>query len=518
MGTISRRSYFGSTAAVLCGLLAAACDPFGSSRVAGESGRLAGPAPEQPARRKGPLAIRVLYGPWQGPLFTAVTSYVLNAAGQRITPQEELYRSTAFAAFRDRYPDSSVELGVVNDPLLVAEATHAAGEAPDIFQLDDRRGTDMIRRGAVARLDGRVRQWSGHADLVRPAWEAGRAGRHQWGLPLCTFVYTCYFDAAVLQEVGIARLPETWEQLLAVADRSTVVVRGQRLARQGMTTPDSQWFWWLLQSMGATLYEYGKARLADGEAETALRFLRDLHRAVQPPGVTPLPKPRGFVPDGLESVRLWEAGQVAHAWASRLPPRSAESARQHRSQVLARLLPQAPPTAGQPRSIPTVPAEASPFPSPDRYVVGTPPVPDKLYTLPGGRQVPPLVHTHSAVLHLSARSAHPDEAWELLTMLLEPDTLYKFNTLRQSLPPRQSILGRGYLQDRKMQQIIALWLRYGRPPFNPPDYRAVARAINELFLEVVRRGRDPRRTVREFAGWLDEIAARADPPYAGTTR
>ncbi|MDE2992712.1 MAG: extracellular solute-binding protein, partial [Chloroflexota bacterium] len=333
MGTIGRRSYFYGTVAALGGLLAAACDPFGSSRGAGESGRLAGPAPGQPARRKGPLAIRVLYGPWQGPLFTAVTSYVLNAAGQRIAPQEELYRSTAFAAFRDRYPDSSVELGVVNDPLLVAEATHAAGEAPDIFQLDDRRGADVIRRGAVARLDGRVRQWSGHADLVRPAWEAGRAGRHQWGLPLCTFVYTCYFDAAVLQEVGIARLPGTWEQLLTVADRSTVVVRGHRLARQGMTTPDSQWFWWLLQSMGATLYEDGKARLADGEAETALRFLRDLHRAVQPPGVTPLPKPRGFVPDGLESVRLWEAGQVAHAWASRLPPRSADSARQHHSQV-----------------------------------------------------------------------------------------------------------------------------------------------------------------------------------------
>ena len=103
-----------------------------------------------------------------------------------------------------------------------------------------------------------------------------------------------------------------------------------------------------------------------------------------------------------------------------------------------------------------------------------PPVPGKRYALPGSRKAAPLVHTHSAVLHLSSQSEHPDPAWELLTLLLEPDTLYEYTNIREAIPPRKSIFGRGYLDNPKTQEIIALWLRYGRPPFDPPLYARVS--------------------------------------------
>ena len=60
-----------------------------------------------------------------------------------------------------------------------------------------------------------------------------------------------------------------------------------------------------------------------------------------------------------------------------------------------------------------------------------PPVPGSMrYALPGARSVPPLVHAHTAVLHVSTQSAAPDDAWELLTILLEPETLYSYTHLR----------------------------------------------------------------------------------------
>ena len=166
----------------------------------------------------------------------------------------------------------------------------------------------------------------------------------------------------------------------------------------------------------------------------------------------------------------------------------------------------------------TVQARQKLAPAPDDFVVGMPPVPGKRYALPGSRKAAPLVHTHSAVLHLSAQSEHPDLAWELLTLLLEPDTLYEYTNIREAIPPRKSIFGRGYLDNPKPQEIIDLWLRYGRPPFDPPLYDRVSYWTHHTFWETVIRQKDPRAAVDKLVEKLDEFAAKADPPYTGTTR
>ena len=151
-------------------------------------------------------------------------------------------------------------------------------------------------------------------------------------------------------------------------------------------------------------------------------------------------------------------------------------------------------------------------------MVGTPPVPGKQYVLPGSREAAPLVHTHSAVLHLSAQTEQSDSAWELLTLLLKPDTLYEYTNIREAIPPRKSLFGRGYLDNSKTQEIIALWLRYGRPPFDPPRYDRVNYWTHYTFWETVIRQRDPRTAVKELVKKLDEFAAKANPPFTGTTR
>ena len=235
----------------------------------------------------------------------------------------------------------------------------------------------------------------------------------------------------LLRALGILRLPTTWDDLLSVAAQSAKV-EGQQVVRQGLNSHDPQWFWWLLQSSGATLYRNGRAEFGV-EAEEVLSFLWQLYRAGLPEGVEP-PQAR-VLADEMEpyfdSLSLWRRGAVAHAWVPALPLLTYEELWQRRSKVLQRIDPYPPPDATpppgptlSPEEVATVQAWQAELPTPHDFVVGTPPVPGKQYALPGSRAAAPLVHTHSAVLHLSAQSEDSDRAWELLTLLLAPDTLY----------------------------------------------------------------------------------------------
>ena len=446
-----RRQYLIGSVATLGSVVAAACD-LGAAlppEAAPPSPRRA-PITALPTPRPGSVPIRVLFGPWPGLPYSEIPMTFYRSDHTVMTPQQALYRATAFATFRYRYADNHVVFETTHDPLSVLPAAHAADEAPDLFYMDDRRGRAVIRRGLAAPLNRRVRQWPDHTDFVRPALAAGQYNRQQWGLPLFTSVYSLYYNQALLRALGIPRLPTTWEDLLFVAEQSTRV-DGNRVVRQGVNRPDEQWFWWLLQSTGATLYEAGSAGFGS-EAEEVLLFLRQLYHAVQPPGIASPQSESGDV--GLFFTNhLWDTGQLAHAWLPVLPAearRRADSSRwtnpagssapSSRTRTITTV------STGE---VATVQALYRQAPPPEEIAVGGTPIPGNRYALPADRQASPLVHTYSAVLHLSSQSEHPDLAWELLTLLLEPDTLHEYANLRRAMPPRQSILRRGYLNHPK---------------------------------------------------------------------
>ncbi len=498
MMLLARRRYLIRSVASLSGIFCTAC-ALGEAPPPNVGPPLRRPAPtlSVPTQQRGPTAVQVLFGPWIGSMYERDDLLYQAQDGRSFYPHEELLRTTALATFQSRYPDSKLTFETTGDTVPALQRRQAAGTLPDLFEADDRRSADLLRAGAVQSVEGYVRNWPAASDFVRPAWNAGRSRSRQWGLPLFTFAYTLYFNSAVLREAGIPQLPITWEDLREVAARSKVV-NGTQLVRQGLNTPDVQWFWWLLQTMGATLYEAGEAGFTGGEAEAVLDFIKTLYATVRPSGVTrPPPAGEFFVYVGPEAARKnaapppleadswilggaealrWEHGQIAHAWLPLLPPH-----------------PDAEPTA---------------------VVVGTPPT-------PGGRDQTPLVHTHTALLHLSAQSSHPDQAWELLTLVMESDVLYEYTQRRRALPPRQSLLmlKQGYLAHANAQKVVELWLRYGRPPFNPPQYDATSAANNEAFRAVVvRQQQSPAAGAAELAKSLSKIAQEATPPFTGTTR
>ena len=364
-------------------------------------------------------------------------------------------------------------------------------------------------------------------DFVQPALLAGQTAGVQWGLPLFSQVYTLYFNRHVLRAAGIGQPPTTWGALLDTAYRSTLVKDGE-LVRAGLPAPHSRWFWWLLQLTGVTLYDGGQVPALENEAEVVLDWLRDLATAVQPAGVPPLERSKYF--PSVEDSASWHLGKVAHAWVPGLPPQHGDFLQRYKwhptSPPPQEVAPQqqATPSADVRKAMATAEAEqrraalsgpppaAAGRPTPGSTLIGVPPVPGSTrYALPGARAAP-LVHAHTAVLHVSTQSATPAEAWELLTMLLEPETLYSYTHLRWAVPPRQSILGRGYLQSANTQQMIALWLRYGRPPFDPPRYDQVSQAIEATFQAVVvSKQQAPGDGARKLVDELEKIVQAITP-------
>ena len=271
----TRRRFLNRSAAALGGILAAACSLTESLW----------PGTGPPLPRAAPVTLRVLYGPpWIGDVYTEIPMVYVGPDGRPETPGAEWFRTTVASAFMERYPESTVSYESHHDPLNRALELHRAGTAPDIFQTDDLRHADLIRRRLAHRLDGWVKQWRQTDDFVQPAWLAGQSEGVQWGLPLFSQVYTLYFNRHVLRAAGFGQPPTTWGKLLDTAYRSTLVRDGE-LVRAGLSAPHSRWFWWLLQLTGVTLYDGGQVPALENEAEVEQRRGRfPAHRRQRPGG------------------------------------------------------------------------------------------------------------------------------------------------------------------------------------------------------------------------------------------
>ena len=327
--------------------------------------------------------------------------------------------------------------------------------------------------------------------------------------------------------------------MLNTAYRSTLVSDGE-LVRAGFSAPHSRWFWWLQQLTGVTLYDGGQVPALAGEAEAVLAMLRDLDAAVRPSGVVSPERDQYIEPSSVDSGH-WYLGKAAHAWVPDLPPQHDEFLQRHSwkpsSPPLREAAPQqqdAPPSADVRKAMATAEVEQR------RAVLSGPPPAaagrhhagihaDRRAPGAGQHALRAAGWTRRArrwsmprppVLHVSTQSAASDNAWELLTMLLEPETLYSYTHLRWAVPPRKSMLDRGYLQSGNTQQMVDLWLRYGRPALQSPALRCrSAQAIEATFQAVVvRKQQAPGDGVQKLVEQLEKIARAITPTYTGTTR
>ena len=392
-----------------------------------------------------------------------------------------LWEREAFAAFLQRWPGSSLVRIAGGNPFDRLLTLHAAGSAPDLYQGGDTWTYDVARQQLALPLDGRLQAWREAADFAPAAMRSAQLHGKQWGLPWFITARTMYLRKRVLDEVGFTRPVTTWEDWIEVARASTRVQDG-RVVRQGFRSMGEGdawwWFFWLLQTLQVPLYKEGKVGFMGGEAELVLSFGLDLDAAVAPPGVDRLQLA------GAEVGPEFVAGTVPHTWVHLGPLQQVQQA------------------------------------SPQDYeamVINVPPVPGNVrYRVPGNKTVPPYVFTDNALAFVSVQSRAPDHAWELLKLLVQPDTFLEFNRLRGRLPPRQSLWSKGFMADKKIQEIAAWYGKHSRARYRPAAFADVTAAINETVWAVVRDKKlGPRAGVEDLAARLNAVAQRNN--YSGTT-
>jgi ABC-type glycerol-3-phosphate transport system substrate-binding protein len=431
---------------------------LGGVALGAAAGCVPGQADPRRAEPAGAATINILYG----------------GGGQ---PVQDLYDRIAFKRFKERFPGSTINLDSGGNPMSKVLTLHAAGSAPDLIQGADTWTIDVARQQLGIPLDDRTKTWGARNDFVKSAWDSGFDSGKQWGLPLFVTARVVYLRKAVLTEANITKTPETWEELVDTAKRSTKV-EGDRIVRQGFASSANDgwwWFFWLLQTTGATLFKDGKPAFQGGEGETVLQFMIDMQKAIAPPGAEPL---------GGNDAANFTTGTVPHAWLHLAPFKDIEKS------------------------------------NPKDYremVISTPQVPgNTLYRTAGGRK-PPLTFVDNALLFISPQSKYPDHVWELTKLLLDGETLLEFNNLRGRLVPRKSLLNQGHMREEKIQQIVAVYEKHGRARFNPPNFDGVTRQINATIATAVREQKmSAREASATIARDLEQIAREAS--YAGTTR
>jgi ABC-type glycerol-3-phosphate transport system substrate-binding protein len=392
-----------------------------------------------------------------------------------------LWEKEAFPTFLQRWPGSTLVRIAGGNPFDRLLTLHAAGSAPDLFQGGDTWTYDVATQRLAVPLDARLTAWKDTPDFAPAALRSAHLDGKHWGLPWFITARTMYLRRRVLDEVGITRPVVTWEDWVEMARASTRVQDG-RVVRQGfrsMSEGDAWWwFYWLLQTLQVPLYKDGKAAFGGGEAELVLAFGTDLDAAVAPPGAERLQLA------GAEVGPEFVAGSVPHTWVHLGPLQQVQQS------------------------------------SPQDYetmVINAPPVPgNSKYRVPGNKSVKPYVFTDNALAFVSVQSKAPDHAWELLKLLVEPETFLEFNRLRGRLPPRQSLWTKGFMADKKVQEIATLYGKYSRARYRPAAFADVTAAINETVWAVVRdRKLSPRAGVEDLTARLNAIAQRSG--YTGTT-
>jgi N,N'-diacetylchitobiose transport system substrate-binding protein len=392
-----------------------------------------------------------------------------------------LWEKEAFPTFRQKWPGSTLNRIAGGNPFSQLLTYAAAGTIPDIYQGGDTWIYDVAAQNLAASLDARVALWSESKDFAPAAMKSAQMNGKQWGLPWFITARMMYLRKRVLDEVGWTKPVTTWEDWVAMAKASTKV-EGSRVVRQGFRSMGEGdawwWFFWLLQMLEVPLYKDGKSAFLGGEAQLVLELGLDLDTAIAPPGVDRLQLA------GAETGPEFINGTVPHTWVHLAPLQQVQQT--------------------NPQDYETM-------------IINIPPIPGNVkYRTPGNKTVRPYVFTDNAVSFVSSQSKYPDHAWELLKLLVQPETFLEFNRLRGRLPPRQSLWTKGFMADKKIQEIATLYGKYSRARYRPAGFSDVTVAINETVWAVVRdKKMAPKTGADELAGKLNTLAQRNG--YTGTT-
>jgi hypothetical protein len=158
-----------------------------------------------------------------------------------------------------------------------ASAVAAGGEGPDIFYQHIAFLENSIPHAAP--YDPELMPYDELAatfDLVEENMIDGEV----YYLPLATMTGSIFYNRDILSEVGVARVPETWDEFIALAQELTVTDDSGVVTRAGFSFNGMQreLNWALGYQMGLPIFDAaGRSTIASEKAQETLAYLVNLY-------------------------------------------------------------------------------------------------------------------------------------------------------------------------------------------------------------------------------------------------
>jgi len=336
----------------------------------------------------------------------------------------------------------------------------AGGVAPDVFQVGQEYVGGLAYRGMAEPLDEYVAKWGQAGDYFPAAWSTCVYRGHVYGLPYLSAPRVLIYRKDLLKQAGIARPPETWEELAEAAQRMTVR-RGPITEVAGMNLPVSwQIFVEFLWENGGEIFdEEGKRSLLDSpEAVEALQFYVDLYQKYKVCPTAGMPVAGGGVPVFASKKAAMEImNQVGIYNVKKYAPE---------------MLPE----------------------------VGIAPTP---------RRKERVISVYTDWLAMSLQSQHKELAWELMTFLMEPANLAAYNATLFFIPPRRSAVAAAEFMrgNPQLGEFASLMEQYGRSLPAIPEWFEIRTGLLSAVSAAVYGTKTPEQALRDYSRELDELLA-----------
>ena len=375
---------------------------------------------------------------------------------------QKLFEEELIPAFNKIHPDIEIKMTWVewskyDEKLLTA---FAGNTAPDIFQTGAEYAWQLATKGQAICIDEYIANYPEKDDFYDGAWGVTFWEGKQYGVPYLTAPRANIYRMDILNEVGITKVPETWEEVHEAAAKTTDR-RGNRMLRQGM--PDGTWqelIQLLLAAGGEFIREDGTTGLNTPEGKAALQYLVDRKSVVSPPGTAQLSQ---------SPIPNFATGRQVIAYGNQGPINQVQTYAPDKIDSLA---------------------IAISVPGGEKYVVSDP------------SKVRGVSLTFTDWLAISTQAEDPDVAWEFVKFLISTENITKYNEATWfMIPPRRSAAEQAHwLQLGPLQQFLAVFDEYG-VPF--PAFPETAR-IQKVMVDNIELALNQRITVDEALATMEK--------------
>src|SRR5919197_252130 len=172
----------------------------GSSQASGEIDPRAGEAPAAPivarSRTTGrPITLEIWLTDWE-------------------QSTQSLFNEQLVPAFEAANPDIAVNVQYLDWRVFTEKliAAHAGGVLPDIYQAGAEYVAPLATRGMALDIDNFIAAWGQKDDFYESAWSTVTYKGKTYGVPVLSAPQTLMVRKDMLQEVGVASAPTTWNE------------------------------------------------------------------------------------------------------------------------------------------------------------------------------------------------------------------------------------------------------------------------------------------------------------------